>query len=86
MKACWPSGYGAGFPIQGFRVENHWLTPRSTQPFILPRSIKWVQGTSGNLVIKSKLPPRSGCVALRQLNPIQKRGHKASFKVPQNFK
>ena len=40
-------------------VQNHWVAPRSTQPFILPRSIKWVPGISGNLVVKSKLPPRS---------------------------
>ena len=33
---------------------------RSTQPFIFPRSIKWVPGTSGNLVVKSKLPAQSG--------------------------
>ena len=32
------------------------LKPRSTQPFILLRSIKWVPGISENLVIKSKLP------------------------------
>ena len=36
----WPSGQGAGFPIQGSRVQNHWVAPRSTQPFILPRSVK----------------------------------------------
>ena len=57
----WPSGSIAGFPIQGPRVQNHWVDPRWTQPFILPRSIKWVPGISGNLVVKSKLPPRSGC-------------------------
>ena len=45
--------------IQGSRVQNHWVAPRSTQPFILPRSTKWVPGISGNLVIKSKLPPLS---------------------------
>ena len=28
----------------------------------------------GNLVVKSKVPPRSGSVALRQLNPIHKKG------------
>ena len=56
----WPSSQGAGFPIQGSRVQNHWVAPRSTQPFILPRSIKWVPGISGKLVVKSKLPPRSG--------------------------
>ena len=29
----------AGFPIQGSRVQNQWVAPRSTQPFILPRLI-----------------------------------------------
>ena len=43
----WPSGQGA-------------VAPRSTQPFILPRSVKWVPEISGNLVVISKLPPRSG--------------------------
>ena len=50
----------AGFPIQGSRVQNRWVAPRSTQPFIFPRSIKWVPGISRNWVVKSKLPPRSG--------------------------
>ena len=36
------------------------LTPRLTQPFILQRSIKWVPGISGKLVVKSKLTPQSG--------------------------
>ena len=70
----WPSGQDAGFPIQGSRVQNHWVAPRSTQPFILPWSIKWVPGISGNLVVKSKLPPRSGSVALRQMYPNHKKG------------
>ena len=39
-------------------------TNGSTQPFILSRSIKWVPGISGNLLVKSKLPPHSGSVAL----------------------
>ena len=56
-----PSGWGAGFPIQGPRVQNHGVAPRSAQPFILPRSIKWVPWISGELVVKSKLRPRSGC-------------------------
>ena len=47
--------------IQGSFVQNQWVAPRSTQPFILLRSIKWVPGISGNLVVKSKLPPWSGC-------------------------
>ena len=50
----------AGFPIQGSRVQYHWVTPRSTQPFILARSMKRVPDIYGNLVVKSKLPPRSG--------------------------
>ena len=64
---------GARFPTQVSRVQNHLVAPRSTQPFILPRSIKLVSGISGNLVVKSKLPPRSG-TSLRQLNPIRKKG------------
>ena len=38
----WSSGMAAGFPIPGFLVQNHWVAPSSTQPFILPRSVKWV--------------------------------------------
>ena len=69
----WPSGQGVGYPIQGSRVQNHWVAPWSTQPLILPRSIKWVPGISGNLVVKSKLPPRSGS----SLEAVDiKRGHK----------
>ena len=56
----WPSGEGVGFPIQGPHVQNHWVAPKSTQPLILQRSIKQVPGISGNLVVKSKMPPRSG--------------------------
>ena len=56
----WPSGQGAGFPIQRSHVQNHWLAPRSTQPFILVRSVKLLPEISGNLVVKSKLPPQSG--------------------------
>ena len=37
------------FPIQVSHVQNHWVASRSTQPFLL--------GISGNLVVKSKLPP-----------------------------
>ena len=34
----------------------------------------WKLEIDGNLVVKSKEPPRSGSVALRQLNPINKKG------------
>ena len=54
--------------------KNHWVAPRSTQSFILPRSIKWVPGTYGNLVVKSKLPPRSDSWTLSV-----KWGHKVFF-------
>ena len=65
--------------IQGFRVQNHLVARRSTQSFILPRSIKWVPGVSGNLVVKSKLPPRSG-FSLEEVEHYSiKRGHKAFF-------
>ena len=47
-------------PIQGSRAENHWVAPRLTQLFILPKSIRWVPEISENLVVKSKLPPQSG--------------------------
>ena len=56
--------------VQGSWVQNQWLAPRSIQAFILQRSIKWVQGPSGDLVVKTKLSPHSGSVALRQLNKV----------------
>ena len=53
----------------------------STQSFILSRSIKWLPGTSRDRVIRSKLSPRSGSVALSLLNSIhKKRGHKEKKK------
>ena len=42
-----------------FPVLNGRVAPRSPQPFIL-----WVPGSPGNRVVKSKLSPRSVCVAL----------------------
>ena len=49
----WPRVEGTGFPIQGSLVQNHWVAPRLTQPLIRPRLIKWVQGISESLVVKS---------------------------------
>ena len=69
----WPSGQGTGFPIQGPRVQNRCVAPRLTQPFILPRSVKWVPEISGNLVVKSKLPPRSGS-SLEAVEPHPQKG------------
>ena len=40
----------------------------------------------GNLVVKSKVLPCSGSVALRQLNPIHKKGSKSCFLKKKNKK
>ena len=68
--------YGATALCLGYWIPDpgvHWVVLRSTQPFILPRSIKWVPGTPGYLVVKSKLFPCKGSVALRQLNPVHRK-------------
>ena len=59
---------------RGPMVQNHCLALRLSQPLILPRSIKGVPGPLGDLVVKSKLSPLSCSVALRQLNPVHKKG------------
>ena len=81
----WPSGSGAGLPIQGSWVLNHLVTPTSTQPFILPSSIIWVPGAPGDRVVKSRLYPSSGSVALRQLNTIHKKEDFFFRKIMQKF-
>ena len=45
------------------------------------RSIKWVPRISGNLVVKSKLPPCNSSVDLRQLNPSHKKGSHSLFYI-----
>ena len=70
-----------GFPMHGSQDQNYWVAPKSTQPFIIPRSIKWVPEILGYLAVKSKLSPCSGTVALRQLNQSIKRGHKVLKKL-----
>ena len=35
-----PAALDFKIPSQESRVQNHWVAQRSTQPFILPRSIK----------------------------------------------
>ena len=50
------------------------LAPRLIQHFILPRLIKRVPGPLGDLVVKSKLLPRTGSVGLRHLNFIHTKG------------
>ena len=29
LREQWPSGKGAGFPIPGTWVQNHWVAPKS---------------------------------------------------------
>ena len=77
-------------PIQRSHVQNYRLAPRSTQSFVLPRSIKWLPGISGNLVVKSKLPPRSGS-SLEAVEPHPEKGAiklfcPTHFDHPLNFK
>ena len=62
------------------------MAARSTQPFILLRSIKWVPRTPGDQVLKDILSLCSGSVGLRQLNPIHKKGPQSFFFIMQkNF-
>ena len=72
---------GAGFPIQGSRVQNLWVALRSIQSFIIPRLIKWVPGLSGKLVVKSKMPPRSGS----SLEAIENHPKKATINLFKNL-
>ena len=66
--------YDAILQVQESRVQDHWVVPRSTQNFILPRSKKWVVGFSGNLVLKSKLTLRSGSNLWGSWTPYIKKG------------
>ena len=70
--SCW----GAGFPILRSCVQNQWVAPRSTHPFIFPRPLKRVPRISGNLVVKSKLPPWSDSRPWGNWSPSIKRSHK----------
>ena len=56
------------------QVSNQWVAPRSTLPFTLPRSIKWVPRTPGNLVVKRKLSAPSCSAVLGQFGPNHKMG------------
>ena len=60
VKAMDSQSIGPGLKTTG------WIDVRLS----LPRSIKWVLGIPVDLVVKSKLFPRSDPIALRQLNPI----------------
>ena len=68
---CWIPNPGVPClkPLGGSKVDSaFWVWSDGYIPWL-----------SGNLVVKSKLPPCSGFVALRQLNTIYKKGHKVDF-------
>ena len=48
--------------------------PHFVHDFSRKMFLKLYSKISGNFVVKSKLPRRSGSEVLRQLNPIHKRG------------
>ena len=77
ILALWAFQFNLIFAMHFSRYFS--LSPKSNQPFILLRSIKWVPGIAGNLVVKSKLPPRSGS-SLEAVAPHpKKRGLKVFF-------
>ena len=63
-----------------YTMSKIWILVKKSLSFNLPRPIIWVSGTSGDFVVKSRLPPRSGCVTFRQFNPIHKKEPQSSFK------
>ena len=68
VKHLWES-----YNSRGPSFKANWVAPRSTQSFIVLRSIKWVSGTPGKLMVKSKLLPGYDYAALAQLNLIHKK-------------
>ena len=61
--------------------QKVWVAPKWTHSFILLRSIKSVPETPRDVVVKSKLSIRSDYTALRQLNPIHKKGPSSFFSL-----
>ena len=55
------SRFKKGVPIHGSQVQNHWVDPKSTQPFIFPKSIKWVQAEACNFIKKETLTRVFSC-------------------------
>ena len=55
------SRFKKGVPIQGFQVQNHRVDPKSTQSFIFPKSIKWVQAEVCNFIKKETLTRVFSC-------------------------
>ena len=55
------SRFKKGVPIQGSQVQNHRVDPKSTQSFIFPKSIKWVQAEVCNFIKKETLTRVFSC-------------------------
>ena len=68
------------FPIKVFLVQNHWVTPSSSQPSMLPRSIKWASGFTGDSVGKSNCLHVVGLQPSGSWNLSMKRHHKPFLK------
>ena len=80
-----PCRWGLVYGVMG-KWLRHWIPNLEVlcskslgRSLTLLTSIKWIPGVSGNSKVKSKLPPRSGSVALRQLNVIHKKGPWSCF-------
>ena len=68
----WPSGYGTGYPSMAPGSKR--LDGSKGDSAFHPPKVNQVPGTPVVLVVKSKLSPRSGSAALRQVNPIHEKG------------
>ena len=60
--------------IPNQEVQRSKSVSGSNSVFILLNFMKWVPGTPGELKLEGELSPCSGSVALKQLNPIHKKG------------
>ena len=83
--------YGAAYPLPS--SNNHLWSARNHPRYIFKNLLSictnWkIVGSNffgklkidGNLVVKSKVPPRSGSVALRMLNAVHRNGPSSCFK------
>ena len=65
IYSCWckyfpnPINWSNGLVVKSLDSQSRGSVFKTTG-WILPRSTKWVPGISGNLDVKSKLPPQSG--------------------------
>ena len=65
----------------GPRLKTSGWLPGPLSSLCFRSQIKWILGIPGDIVVKSKLSPGNGSAALRQFNPIHKRGHEVFFLI-----